>query len=157
MVQAVAAEITISAPATKAGVNELVAAATKLRDDWNSTGSAAGSADQADAVKLHQKLPAGSRSREALELLPAKSQGGLTPEELGLKMQPKKDGASVSKASARAAVRVIQTRERRMLEKGALRRKVLDINFENYDTEGAGRYSLSDEGRKALDEHLQNL
>src|SRR4051794_36782782 len=104
MAQTVVPEITISAPATEAGINELVAAATQLRDDWDRTASASRPENKADSVKLHEKLRPGTRSREALELLPAKSQGGLTPEELGRKMQPQKNGIPVSKASARAAV-----------------------------------------------------
>ena len=155
MPQIVVPEISISAPVTEAGINELLAAATRLRDDWYRTAPATGQANESDGVKLYEKLRPGSRSREVLELLPAKSQGGLTPEELGLKMKPEKSGSPVSKASARAALRVIQTVGGRLVQKGVMKGDVLDIDFSKYDIEGAGRYALTDDARKALDDHLK--
>ena len=106
-------------------------------------------------MKLYEKLRPHSRSREVLELLPPKSQGGLTPEELGLKMKPEKNGSPVSKASARAALRVIQTVGGRLVQKGVVKGHALDIDFSKYDLEGAGRYALTDDARKALDDHLK--
>jgi hypothetical protein len=155
MPQIVVPEISISAPATEAGINELWAAATRLRDDWYRTASSAGPGNESDAVKLYEKLRPRSRSREALEWLPPKSQGGLTPEELGLKMKPEKNGSPVSKASARAALRVIQTVGGRLVQKGVMTAQVLEIDFSKYDIEGAGRYALTDDARKALDGHLK--
>lgn len=157
MAQTVVTEVTISAPATQAGINELAAAATQLRDDWYRSATAAASSpeEQHDVVKLYEKISPGTRSREVLELLPAKSQGGSMPKELGLKMRPEKSGDAVNKTSVRAALRVIQTVEGRLVAKGVMKARELDINFAKYDTEGAARYSLTDDARKALDSHLR--
>jgi hypothetical protein len=147
--------VTVSGPATDAGIDELLEAAQALHEEWFARKTVTPrAAEDPDAVKLYERLRPHSRSREALELLPAEAQGGLTPEELGMTMRLEKDGSAVSKASARAAIRVIQRVTGGLIDKGVLTGKVVKIDFSRYDVEGAGRYALSGEARKGLDEHL---
>jgi hypothetical protein len=148
------AMLTVSGPATDAGVEELFKAAQAMHSAWFASKPAAPGAEH-DVVKLHERLRAGSRSREVLELLPAESQGGLMPEELGKQMRRERDGSVVDKASARAAIRVVQRVTTRLRDKRVISGELVKIDWAKYDAEGAGRYSLSDEARKALDEHLK--
>jgi hypothetical protein len=149
--------LTVSGPLTDAGMNEVLETAQALHNAWfaNKTGTPS-PVEAHDSVKLYERLRPESRSREALELLPAESQGRLTPEELGVKMRPQKDGTAVGKASARAAIRVAQRVTRGLIDKGVMSGEVVKIDFSKYDVEKAGRYSLPDDARKALDEHLKS-
>jgi hypothetical protein len=153
--------ITITAPATDAGVTAIAAEANAVAARWfdRSNSETKGTADAAvedhDAVKLYRRLRPNSRSREALELLPAEADGGETPEELAARMRPDRNGDPVSKGSARAAIRVLQRVSKTLAEKGELSdRLVVRINFDDYHVERAGRYSVTREARNALDEFL---
>jgi hypothetical protein len=149
--------LTVSGPATDAGMNEVLKSAQALHKAWFANKTGAPSPVEAhDAVKLYERLRPDSRSREALELLPGESQGGPTPEELGMKMRPEKDGTVVGKSSARAAIRVAQRVTGGLIDKGVMSGEVVKIDFSKYDVEKAGRYSLPDDARKALDEHLKS-
>jgi len=157
MATAAESQLVLTAPATDAGVNALVEEAHRFRDEWFARRSATIESTKKphDAVTLHTKLRNGTRSREALELLPPESAGGVTPEELGLQMQPGKDGCAPDKKSARAALRVVLVAQDRLIKKGQMAAKVVDIDFGRYDVERAGRYFVFDDARKALDEYLQ--
>ena len=105
-------------------------------------------------VAIYERSAEGRRSRELLELIGGGKENGLTPTELGRKMSRGPGGKALSKASVRAVLRNIQRVEGHLFEEGAISRQVLWADFARYDEEGAGRYFISDEDRRALDAHL---
>ena len=107
-----------------------------------------------DAVKLHGRTAANSRSREVLEVLPGGNANGKTPAELGAAMKPDAAGAKLSPGSVRAAMRVVQRVTTTLIGQGVISKPVLQIDFSGYKIEGCGRYYLDEEAREALDAHL---
>jgi len=80
----------------------------------------------------------------------------LTPEELGQKMAPWPGGGRLSKASVRAAIRNVQRAEAHLLSEGLIDRRIVKIDFSDYDREGAGRYYVEREDRRILDKSNMN-
>ena len=81
-----------------------------------------------------------------MEILPGGRENGLTPEELGRLFDP-----PISKASARAVIRNSQRLERTF---GLAKETLFPINFDQYGSQGAGKYYLTEADRAALDVHL---
>lgn len=154
------ASITLTAPATPAGVDELQSELDELKRQWGSeavsttTEGAMPSADEHDAVKLYKRTRIHSRSRELLEILPGGRANGLTPTELAELMRLDRNGEKLSRGSVRAAIRVVQRVTTKALKQGAISDDVLQIDFSGYDEDNAGRYYVEEDARKALDAFL---
>jgi hypothetical protein len=105
---------------------------------------------QEPAVKLYDSFDASSRSRELLEVLEI---NGLTPEELGTKMKPD-NGNPLNKRQVRAVYRNLKRKQDDLVAKGTLSRPVVIADFDDYEVDQAGRYSISADDLAALDKHL---
>lgn len=103
-------------------------------------------ADVSPIVAAYERTDPESRTRELLEVLPSKREGGLTPTELSARMK-----GDLSRGSVRAVIRNLQRTEANM---GFPKKTLIDIEFAGYGQEGAGRYFVSDEARRQLDNHL---
>lgn len=151
------ATLTLTAEASPKGIADLESQVQTLKRHFlrTSTSTNTTGGQEHDAVKLYEKTPANTRSREALEVLPGGKENGVTPEELAALMKPdRKTGNPIKKASARAALRILLVKADKRIRAGAISDKVVRINFEDYGTEGAGRYYLDVDARKALDKYL---
>jgi hypothetical protein len=154
------AMLTISAPANAAGIRELRAQVDELERQFQLGlgGTPAPAAEGVhDAVRLYQRTAPASRSREVLELLPGGKANAVTPEELAQLMASDKSGAKLKKASARAAIRVVQRVTTKAIREGAIGREIIEIDFSGYDQEGAGRYYVSEKARAAIDSYLKGV
>jgi hypothetical protein len=148
--------LTLTAEASAKGIADLESQVQTLKHEFLGTAtSTSATGGQHDAVKLYNKTPANTRSREALEVLPGGEANAVTPEELAtlMKADPK-TGKPIKKASARAALRVLMVKADKRIKAGALSDKIVRVNFDDYDTDGAGRYYLDVDARKALDKYL---
>lgn len=116
------------------------------------TASAAPTATTAasPAVILHQAMEA-NRSREFLEALSTKPQ---TFDELSPHLSANHDGTALSAAQVRAVYRNIRRREEGLISSGKIDRQVVRANFDLYEQEHAGRYSLTTQDLDALDQLL---
>ena len=151
--------LTLTAPATAAGIADLESEVLRIKRDLLAGAAAQASTPTVgqghDAVKFYEKTAPNSRSREALEVLPGGKANGVTPEELADLMKPDpKSGRPIHKASARAALRVLLVKADKRIKAGALSDKVVRVNFDDYDSDGAGRYYLDVDARRALDKYL---
>jgi hypothetical protein len=106
-----------------------------------------------DVVAVYERCEPELRSRELLELLPG-DEPGLTPEEIADELAPDEKGETLTKDSVRAILRNIARAEGSLLKDGAIADHIIVKNFDEYEREGAGRYSLRREDRDALDRHL---
>ena len=70
----------------------------------------------------------------------------LTPAEIGVELG---NGQPLTKGLGRAFLRNF-SRMADLLEQGRISRRVLVKDFAGYETEGAGRYGFSDEGKATL-------
>jgi len=146
------ATITLTAPATPEGIQSILDRATRLKEVFVTPVPHASS--ESEIVRFHEKTGAGTRSREALELLPGGDKNGVTPEELAKLMKRDANGDMLDKASARGALRILIVKQDKRIRSGAQKTKILHVNWDDYDTEGAGRYYIEEGARKGLDKHL---
>lgn len=156
------ATLTLTAPANANGVLDLESQVEGLKHEFGitstTTTNTATSGEDHDAVKLHKKTPANTRSREALEVIPGGEANAVTPEELAALMKPdQKTGKPIKKASARAALRILMIKAHKRIAAGAMRDKVVRVNFDDYDSDGAGRYYVEKDARTALDKYLASV
>ena len=142
------ATVSIIVPLTPAGLAEARADLDRLEALID---RAAKPPESARARRVFRRA-GGPRSREILELLPAGKAAGLTPAELGREMAPWPGGSALTKASVRAAIRNVQRAEVHLLAEGLIDRRIVKIDFSDYDREGAGRYYVEREDRRILDE-----
>lgn len=105
---------------------------------------------QQPAVVLYDSFDRSSRSRELLEVLTTE---GKTPSELATKMKPE-NGKTMTKAAVRAVYRNLKRKQDGLIRSGKLDAPVVIADFDAYDTDNAGRYSISKENLAALDAHL---
>ena len=105
---------------------------------------------QEPVVTLYDSFDASSRSRELLEVLEI---NGLTPEELGAKMKPDSSN-TLNKRQVRAVYRNLKRKQDDLVAKGTLSRPVVIANFDDYEVDQAGRYSISADDLAVLDQHL---
>jgi serine/threonine-protein kinase len=96
--------------------------------------------DKSAAITLYANTGVASRTRELLRILPGGRENALTPSELGEVMHPDEEGQPLSKASVRAVIRNLLRVERRLLLEEQISRRVLAVDWEGYDIDGAGRY-----------------
>lgn len=99
---------------------------------------------------LHQETNPDHRSRKLLEALTSKAE---TFEDLAPKMR-NEDGSLLTKAQMRAVYRNLRRTEGRMISEGALAEPVVQSDFDQYDQDGAGRYFLTGNSYKALNQYL---
>jgi hypothetical protein len=154
-----AATVTISVPLTPSGLAEARSDLDRLAalvngEVWPK--QSGGQAFETHRARRIFKRAVGLRSREILDLLPPGKAMALTPEELGRKMAPWPGGGRLSKASVRAAIRNVQRAEAHLLSEGLIDRRVVKIDFSDYDREGAGRYYVEREDRRILDKSNMN-
>ena len=153
-----AAQVSISVPLTLAGLaearadlNRLAALVKEAEKPKDLAGKAAVVAFGTHPARRVFRRAVGPRSREILELLPAGKPAALTPAKLGRKMAPWPGGSPLTKASVRAAIRNVQRAEAHLLAEGLIDRRIVKIDFSDYDREGAGRYYVEREDRRILD------
>jgi hypothetical protein len=162
----VAPTLTLKVPPTKAGIAEARLELERLEEtlalEWATPIVRAGE-ERSTSPVVNPKEPAtvvyerstpGGRSRELLELIPAGKAAALTPTEIGRALQLGPGGKPLSKASARAITRNIQKLEGHLLTEGAISRRLLMVDFDDYDNIGSGKYYISDEDRQVLDKHV---
>ena len=78
----------------------------------------------------------------------------MTPHELARKMAPDERGSRLSKASARAAIRNVQRCETHLISEGLIDRRIVQIDFSRYESEGAGRYYVSAEDKRVINKSI---
>jgi hypothetical protein len=144
-----AATVQISFPLTPAGLDQGRAEVDQVAELFARSQKKPVASAKHPARRLFQRS-SGRRSREILDLLPAGKEAAMTPTELARTMAQWPDGAKLSKASARAAIRNVQRAETHLLAEGLIDRRVIEIDFSGYDRESAGRYYVSAEDRKVL-------
>jgi hypothetical protein len=66
-------------------------------------------------------------------------------------MAPWPEGSRLTKASVRAAIRNVQRAEAHLLAEGSIDRRIVKIDFSDYEREGAGRDYVEHEDRRILD------
>ncbi len=108
-----------------------------------------GASSAEPALLVYNQCGAGSRSRELLEVL-ARAESALTPAMIAEQMRPDETGGPMARASVRATIRNVRRVEKGLLAREQLERRVLVIDYTEYGRDGAARYSLSPEDRRAL-------
>jgi hypothetical protein len=68
---------------------------------------------------------------------------------------PYKLGTKPEKASVRGAIRIIQRKQKKLLADEKIGHEVLHWDWSRYDRDGAGRYYIDPDDRKALDLHIR--
>jgi hypothetical protein len=101
------------------------------------------------AVSLYEHIGEHSQTRRLLEILPAGL--GATPSELGQLLNEQQPRTA---ASVRAMLRNLGRAESTLITRGSLPGRVLNKDFAKYHAEGAGRFSISEADRTALDAYL---
>jgi Mg2+ and Co2+ transporter CorA len=115
--------------------------------------SASDGGNPAVAVYEYLATDPSSRTPQMLKLFAISDL--LTPEEIGRGLAHTNEGNPLTPGQARAILRNLGRAQGNLMRAGRLTREILVKEFANYDAEGAGRYGLSPEDRKALRDHLR--
>jgi hypothetical protein len=149
-------ELTLHLEPTRAGLAAGHRALDELERDLFGP-SEGPSSDRHDAVTLVESFGDGTLAPEVVKVLPAGKEHGLTPEEIGsLIDNPYDPGSSPSKGSVRGAIRIIQRKQKKLADDGRIDGDVLRWDWTHYDRDGAGRYFIDQDARRALDAHFRN-
>jgi len=91
---------------------------------------------------LFEHLASSSRGRDLIRVLPEGKKNGLTPEQLASVMKPGPNGKPLEKSSVRAVIRNAWRGAEELKKRGQLDSRVIQRHFEQYGSDGAGRYYL---------------
>lgn len=150
-------KMVIETTPTAVGIAEAIRELEELRESLaqRSSQEREPSAEPA-IVTLYLRSGEGTRSREFLETLPAASAGGMTPVELGAAMAPDPGGSRLEPANVRAVLRNVLRARLHLREEGRIPSDLdlVCVDWSGYESQGAGRYFLTDSDHAALHDYL---
>jgi hypothetical protein len=106
------------------------------------------------SVVLYNRTKA-HRSREFLKRAAAGESYALTPGSYARdRLAPGPYGQPREAKSVRSVIRSLRNLQNTLMEEGAIGREVVRANWDGYADDGSGRYYISEEDRRALDDYL---